>query len=152
MAKDPENHSIKFKLLLNGTISTAKILGHLLIIPKIKENGTVYVQVMDEMGAKTIIVIQILAFKCPCTHSGKCREKNNIAYPVRPSDYFCQCQDPYTGDQCEMMRLNPCDDIPCYPGLDCFPQNSEEFLCENCPPLFEGDGKQCILKFTQGMK
>ena len=151
MAEDPESQDMTFTLLSNGTLTTARITKQLLEISNLKQNGTVYVQVEDEMGAKNIFVLQVNAMECPCEHNGKCYQKQTITYPVQPSDYLCQCKDPYTGDLCE-IRPNPCDKLPCYPGLECSPaQNSEGFTCEECPPLFQGDGKQCELKETEGL-
>jgi hypothetical protein len=152
MAVDPENQDMTFTLLLNGTLSTARISKHLLTISNIKKNGTVYVQVQDEMGGKNILILQVNALECPCVHNGKCYQNKTIVYPVQPSDYLCQCEDPYTGDRCE-IRPNPCDELPCYPGLNCSTaQNSEGFTCEECPTLFQGDGKQCELKPTEGLE
>ncbi|CAB4038658.1 latent-transforming growth factor beta-binding 4-like isoform X1, partial [Paramuricea clavata] len=149
MAVDPENQDMTFTLLLNGTLTTAQISKQLLTISNLKENGTVYVQVQDEMGAKNILILQVNAFKCPCVHNGKCYQNKTIVYPIQLSDYLCQCEDPYTGDRCE-IRPNPCNELPCYPGLECsIAQNSEGFTCEECPTLFEGDGKQCALKPTE---
>ncbi|CAB4017966.1 von Willebrand factor D and EGF domain-containing [Paramuricea clavata] len=149
MAVDPENQDMTFTLLSNGTLITARISKQLLTITNLKENGTVYVQVQDEMDGKNILILQVNAFECPCVHNGKCYQSKSIAYPVHPTDYFCQCEDPYTGDRCE-IRSNPCDELPCYPGLECSTaQNSEGFTCEKCPTLFQGDGKQCELKPTE---
>ena len=152
MAVDPENQDMTFTLLPNGTLSTARISKKLLTISNLKENGTVYIQVQDEMGAKNILIFQVNVFECQCVHSGKCYQNKTIVYPVQPSDYLCQCEDPYTGDRCE-IRPNPCDELPCYPGLNCSTaQNSEGFTCEECPTLFQGDGKQCELKPTEGLE
>ncbi|CAB4026027.1 von Willebrand factor D and EGF domain-containing -like [Paramuricea clavata] len=149
MAVDPENQDMTFTLLSNGTLTTAQISKQLLTIPNVKENGTVYVQVEDEMGAKNILILEVNAFECPCVHNGKCYQNKSITYPVQPSDYLCECEDPYTGQRCE-IRPNPCEELPCYPGLNCSTaQNSEGFTCEECPTLFQGDGKQCELKANE---
>ena len=154
MAKDTENQRMTFTLLSNGTLSTAQLTKQLLTISNLKQNGTVFVQVEDEMGAKTILILQVNAFECPCEHKGKCNQKQDISYPVQPSDYYCQCEDPYKGDLCEIRPTgpNPCNELPCYPGLECSPlQDSEEFTCEECPPSFQGNGTHCELKPTEGL-
>ena len=150
-AKDPEGQNMTFSLISNGTLTKAQITKQLVRIPDIKENGTIYVQVKDDMGAKTVLILEVNAFECPCKHNGNCIQKKNVLYPVQSSDYSCQCEEPYHGVICE-NRPNPCDKLPCFPGLECsFDQNSEEINCEKCPPLFEGDGKQCKLKPTEGL-
>ena len=150
-AVDPEGQRMTFTLLSNGTLTGVDLIKHLLTITNIKKNGTVNVQVEDEIGAKSILILQVIAFECPCMHNGKCYQKKNIVYPVHPSDYVCKCEEPYKGEHCEILP-NPCDEHPCYPGLQCSSvKNSEEFVCAECPPLFEGDGKKCELKPTEGL-
>jgi hypothetical protein len=151
MAEDPENQHMTFTLLSNGTLTTARITEQLLTISNLNKNGTVFVQVEDEIGGKTILILQVNAFECPCKHNGQCYQKSNISYAVQQSDYLCRCEDSYTGDHCENPP-NPCEKLPCYPGLQCSRSpDSEEFTCEKCPPLFEGDGKKCELKSTKGL-
>ena len=151
-AVDPEGQSMTFTLLLsNGTLKDVSFTKQSITITKIKKNGTVVVQVEDEIGAKSILIVQVIAFECPCLHNGKCYPKKHVTYPELPSDYLCECEDPYKGDRCE-IEPNPCDEQPCYPGLRCSSAtNSEEFTCADCPPLFEGDGKKCELKPTKGL-
>ena len=151
-AEDPEVQNITFTLLSNGTLSKAQIINQLVTVPNITENGTIFVQVEDDMGAQNVLIINVNAFNCPCKHDGKCIQKEGISYPVKPSDYLCQCKEPYYGSVCE-TRPNPCDELPCFPGLGCsFDQNYAYVTCEECPPLFEGDGKQCELKSTEGLR
>ena len=103
------------------------------------------------MGAKNVLILHVNAMRCPCEHNGTCVKKSVIMYPVKPSDYFCQCKKPYTGELCE-IRPNPCKEQPCYPGLECkFSVNSEGFTCEECPAFFKGDGKHCELDKTKGL-
>jgi hypothetical protein len=150
-AEDPEGDNIVYTLMSNGTLTTAEIteLG-LLTVFDVSKNGTVYVKAEDGKGGENIFILNMRTMQCPCEHSGECFLKQNISYPVQPSHYSCHCKDPYTGRLCE-IRINPCDEQPCYPGLMCFPaQTSREFTCEDCPPLFEGDGKHCELNRTNG--
>ena len=150
-AEDPEGQDITFTLLSNGTLTTAQIMKQLVTISNITENGTVFVQVEDNMGAKNLLILKVNAFECPCKHDGKCIQKEGVSYPVQPSDYLCLCEERYYGSVCE-RRQNLCDELPCFPGLKCsFDQNSEDVTCEKCPPLFEGDGKQCELKSSEGL-
>jgi hypothetical protein len=151
-ADDPEEEDIVYILMSNGTLSTAQITEQgLLTVSDVKFNGTVYIRVEDERGAWNILILHVIAMQCPCENHGKCYRKQNIPYPVQPSHYCCQCEEPYTGHLCE-IRPNPCDEQPCYPGLKCLPaQNSEGFSCEDCPLLFKGDGKHCELNRTKGM-
>ena len=149
-AEDPEGQNMTFNVLSNGSLTSAKFTAEVLIISNIKQNGTVYVEVEDEIGAKTIFVLRVIAFECPCMHHGKCLLQKSITNPVQPSDYLCQCENGYDGDRCEIAP-NPCDELPCYPGLKCSSSgNSEGFVCADCPPLFEGDGKNCELKASEG--
>ena len=150
-AEDPEGQNMIFTLLSNGSLTNVQFTKQrLLIISNIEQNGTVYVQVEDEIGAKTIFILRVNVFKCPCMHYGKCYQKKDIVNPLQPSDYLCQCENAYKGDRCEIAP-NPCDEQPCYPGLKCSSsQNSEGSACADCPPLFEGDGKNCELKPTEG--
>ena len=152
-AKDPEGQNITFTLLQNGTISLRKAQitkQGLLEINLGEQIGTVFIQAMDEMGAKSTLILHVNATRCPCEHNSKCYRKNTILYPVKASDYLCQCEEPYTGDLCE-IRPNPCNEEPCFPGLQCTAaQNADGFTCEDCPPSFEGDGKKCELDKTKG--
>ena len=154
-AEDPEGEKITFTLLDNGTISprSASITKDGLIdIPLSKRNGTVFVQVEDVMGGRNILILHVNAMQCPCEHDGRCEKNKTVEYPTKPSDYLCKCKVPYSGSLCE-IRPNPCDEQPCYSGLKCSSaKNSEGFTCEECPPLFEGDGKTCELDTTKGMK
>ena len=140
-----------FTLLPNGTLSAVKLKKQVITISTIKRSGTLYIQVENEMGAMNILIIRVNAIKCPCAPHGKCYKNKTIPYAVHPSDYLCQCEKSYTGTLCE-TRSNPCNEQPCYPGLKCLSsQNPEGFTCEKCPPLFEGDGKQCQVLPTQGL-
>ena len=151
-ASDPEGQTLTFTLLQNGTISKAQITKQgLLGVTPGEKSGTVFIQVMDEMGAKSTLILHVNATQCPCKHNGNCYKRNTILYPVKASDYLCQCETPYKGDLCEIAP-NPCYEQPCYPGLKCTPaQNSEGFTCEDCPPSFKGDGKHCELDNNQGL-
>ena len=133
-------------------MTTARLTKQKVIIPNVKENGTVYVQAEDAISAKNILILRVIAFKCPCEHNGICFQKKNISYPVQRSDYLCQCEEPYRSQKCE-LQPKPCDKQPCFRGLKCFhDQNFVGFICEKCQKLFEGDGKQCILKTTEGLE
>lgn len=151
-AQDPEGQNITFTLSKNGTISLANITTQGFLDLNLREKTeTLFIQVEDVMGAKNVLILHVNAMECPCENDGTCVKKSTIIYPVQLSDYFCQCKKPYTGELCE-NRPNPCEDQPCYPGLECsLAQNSEGFSCENCPPLFKGDGKQCELDSSQGL-
>ncbi|XP_028418294.1 neurogenic locus notch homolog protein 1-like [Dendronephthya gigantea] len=148
-AEDDERHDLKFVLLSNGTFATAEITKRMLKISNVTKNGTVYIQVEDKMGAKSLLRLQVFVMKCPCKHDGECYQKQNVTYPVLPTDYYCQCHEQFSGSLCELRR-NPCDKLPCFPGLQCSQdQNSDGYSCEQCPPLFEGDGKQCKREETE---
>ena len=153
-AEDPEGQNITFTLLRNGTISLriSQISKEGFLDAYLADkHGTVFIQVDDDMGATNVLILHLNATKCPCEHNGTCHKNDTIFYPMQPSDYLCQCKEPYTGDLCE-IRPNPCKEQPCYPGLQCTTaQNSEGFTCEDCPPSFKGDGKQCELDNTQGL-
>ena len=43
-------------------------------------------------------------------------------------------------------RANPCSPNPCYPGVECFTisANESKYICGECPPYMEGNGKFCI--------
>ena len=154
-AEDPEDKKITFTLLDNGTISLRSAFitkDGLIDLPLSKRNETIFIQVEDEMGGRNILILHVKAMQCPCKHDGKCYKRKTVEYPTKPSDYLCECKAPYSGSLCE-IRPNPCDEQPCYSGLKCSPaQNSEGFTCEECPPLFEGDGKTCKLHTTKGNK
>jgi hypothetical protein len=151
-AEDPEGDQIIYELLSNGTLETAAITENgLLTITDVKMNGTVYIQAVDKRGATNYVIIQVKAIQCPCKNNGTCAQKRAISYAVLPSDFYCQCKGPFTGNFCE-TRPNPCNQQPCYPGLRCsMARNSEGFSCEDCPPLFDGDGKYCELNRTEGL-
>ena len=152
-AEDVDGEEIVYALLTNGTLITAQITEKgLLTLSNVTENGTVYIQAKDKSGAQNILILRVNAIHCPCEHSGRCHQRADVRYPIQPNNYFCQCEEPYTGQHCEVLQ-NPCDDQPCYPGLKCsLTQNSKAFTCEDCPPLFEGDGKHCELKRTPGQQ
>ena len=153
IAEDREGQNITFTLLKNGTISLslASITKSGYLVAKlVRKTGTLFIQAEDAMGAKNVLILRVNATECKCGRNGTCVKNPAILYPVQPSDYYCNCQRPFFGKLCE-NRPNPCEDKPCYPGLECsLAQNSEGFTCEDCPPLFKGDGKRCELDTNQG--
>ena len=150
-AGDSTGKNMTYLLMSNGTFTNSRITKQgVLTIPALNESGTVYIQVEDEKGTRNILILQVKAMECPCKNNGKCYQNESIVYAVKTSDYFCECEKPYTGKMCE-IGPNLCDEEPCYPGLKCSAaQNSDGFTCEKCPPSFEGDGKNCKLSTTQG--
>lgn len=124
-AEDHESHNLKFVLLLNRTLATAQITKKVLKIQNVRKNGTVYIQVEDEMGAKDLLLLQVVVITCACKHKGECYRKQNVTYPVQPSDYDCHCKEEFSGSLCE-TRPSPCDKLPCFPGLQCTQAQSSD--------------------------
>ncbi|EDO49913.1 predicted protein, partial [Nematostella vectensis] len=56
----------------------------------------------------------------------------------------CNCSEQYTGDFCE-NEPDPCLDDPCYEGVTCTRDKSEElgYTCGACPSGRTGDGVSC---------
>ena len=104
-AEDVEGEEIVYALLTNGTLITAQITEKgLLTLSNVTDNGTVYIQAKDKRGVQNILVLNVNAIHCPYEHSGRCRQKGNISYPVQPNNYFCQCEEQYTGQHCEVLQ------------------------------------------------
>ena len=141
-AVDPESHHFTYSLLANGTIKNAQLSRDGLLKIVVNKTGTVSIRVEDDLGAQRVLTLQVIAISCPCKNGGEC--KNSSSYPKHSSDYTCSCVAPYVGEQCE-SRPDPCQEIPCFPGLKCSPTN-DKFTCEECPKLFQGDGIKCELK------
>jgi cubilin len=59
--------------------------------------------------------------------------------------FTCQCPERYHGDGVSTcLSNNPCDIVPCFPGLKCSRTSNGSYGCEKCPPFFYGDGINCI--------
>ena len=51
----------------------------------------------------------------------------------------------FTGDGTDCYEFDACSaEKPCYPGVECFPLGSEDFVCGACPAGKTGDGRSCV--------
>ena len=147
---DPEGQFLKYSLLPEGTINNAQLSRDGNLTMFVKNSGNVHIKVEDDLGGQNVINLKIIAIQCPCKNGGVCSKDKSFPYPTDPSAYACNCLAPFTGNLCE-FRPNPCDKFPCFPGLNCSLTNSVSgYICEECPKLFDGDGRNCVLKRTAG--
>ncbi|XP_048581930.1 fibrillin-1 isoform X2 [Nematostella vectensis] len=98
----------------------------------------------DEKGATAVQAVTIAL--CDCKNNGTCDFDTvlsvNNASKLRTVG--CNCSEQYTGDFCE-NEPDPCLDEPCYEGVTCTRDKSEElgYTCGACPSGRTGDGVSC---------
>ncbi|XP_048581956.1 uncharacterized protein LOC5522228 isoform X2 [Nematostella vectensis] len=98
----------------------------------------------DEKGATAVQAVTIAL--CDCKNNGTCDFDTvlsvNNASKLRTVG--CNCSEQYTGDFCE-NEPDPCLDDPCYEGVTCTRDKSEElgYTCGACPSGRTGDGVSC---------
>eukprot|EP00094_Tigriopus_californicus_P013453 TCALIF_13013-PA protein Name:"Similar to Notch2 Neurogenic locus notch homolog protein 2 (Rattus norvegicus)" AED:0.12 eAED:0.16 QI:6/0.55/0.4/1/0.11/0.3/10/50/1169 len=69
---------------------------------------------------------------------------NGVECHEIPNGFLCDsCPPGFTGNGIKCTEVDPCSPSPCFPGVDCFKDQSGGFSCGSCPYRMSGNGRIC---------